>query len=133
MRSDKPERISLESAGEHRGMIPSDDVLEEHRYLIERGVRALALVGCCEPSDVATVLHRLAVIADGRSVPFVVANGAMCGFAANAWAIDLLAWASESAPRVQLDRILGLLLGYESAAIARFGELGSTLRACGSA
>jgi hypothetical protein len=104
-----------------------DELLVEQCYLVERGVRAVALVGSCEPDETATCLHALACVAGGRVVPFVVGDGAWCGFAANAWAVDLLRWLHVSVPRVQVDRVLGVLLGYAPAAIARFEELGVSL------
>lgn len=107
-------------------MTSSDELLAEHRCLVERGVRSLALTGSCRPEEVGSALHRLAVAADGRVVPFVLAEGKLCGFAANAWVVDLLAWAADC-PRIQFDRIAGVLLGYSPEAIARFEELGSTL------
>jgi hypothetical protein len=105
-------------------VLGSDDLILEHRLLLERGTRAVALIGSCAPEETSATLHRLACVADGRVIPFVLRAGAWCGFAANAWAIDLLRWAGEVAPRSQLDRIIGLLCGYSSPSIARFDELG---------
>ena len=107
-------------------MIQSDDLLREQAYLVSRGVRALALMGSCEPCEIAGMPHQLRARAGGEPVvPFATPSGTV-GYASHAWVVDLVLWA-DSAPRIQRDRILGLLLGYDSDSIRQFEELGSTL------
>jgi len=104
----------------------SADLLREQAYLIERGVRPLAATGTCgdrTPDSVVQELHGGA--AGARVIPFALPGG-ICGYASHAWVVDLVRWA-DSGPRVQRDRILGLLLGYKPDAIRQFEELGSTL------
>jgi hypothetical protein len=107
-------------------LIQSDDLLREQAYLVARGVRLLALVGSCEPCEVAGMPHHLLTRASGHAViPFVSPRG-IAGYASHAWVVDLVTWA-DSAPRIQRDRIFGLLLGYDPESIRQFEELGSTL------
>ena len=49
------------------------------------------------------------------------------GYASYLWAADLLRWSYEAAPMVQRDRIVGLLLGYNTAAVRDFEERTGTL------
>jgi hypothetical protein len=59
-------------------LLPSEDALIEHLYLVERGVRPLALAGTCSAEPlmmltVATRLERLTV--GGRGFAFVADRG----------------------------------------------------------
>jgi hypothetical protein len=106
--------------------LQADDLLHEQAYLVSKLVRPLAITGTCEPGDVANTCHQLLVGADGGAViPFAIPSGP-AGYASHAWVVDLVRWA-ESVPRIQRDRILGLLLGYGPDAIRQFEELGTTL------
>jgi hypothetical protein len=96
----------------------SEDLIREQAYLVARGVRALAVLGHCEPtqeamSAVARMIARLAV---PGALPFVIdrADGqADYGYAAQPWVIELYCWAqSPTVPAEQRRRIIGLLLGY---------------------
>ena len=98
---------------------PSDDLLREQAYLVERGVRPMALV------DGDRTVHDLLRVGGTRAVPFAVREG-VSGYASHAWVVDLLRWA-DTAPAIQRDRIVGLLLGYCPDAIRRFEELGVTV------
>jgi hypothetical protein len=107
-------------------MISSDDLLREQAYLVARGVRPLALVGTCVEGDEASTRHRLLVGADGQlAIPFTTPSGRV-GYASHAWVVDMVRWA-DSAPVIQRDRILGLLLGYDPNSIRQFEERGATL------
>lgn len=114
-------------------MLPalSDDLLREHSYLVSRGVRALAIAGCCasDPLTTLRIATRLGALADSGSIPFVVDRGdgwADYGFAAARWAVDLYSWLAknpqDAIPQHQKERILGLLLGYSSEAIRLFED-----------
>ena len=114
-----------------RDLRESDEVIQEHSYVVARGVRALALVGKCE-ADPLTMLRaatRLEALGDPAVVPFVVdlgAGHADCGFAAAGWVLDLYRWLALSDPAVvppeQRERITGLLLGYSVEAIRLFED-----------
>jgi hypothetical protein len=105
----------------------SDDALLDHAYLVARGVRPVALIGCC-PGDLPTaqaVVTRLKTLGAGTAIPFVIPNGGTFayGYASHAWAVDLLQWAfSDECPEVQRHRIVGLLLGYSPDEIRAFEE-----------
>jgi hypothetical protein len=103
--------------------LPSEDLFRESAYLVERAVRALALVGVCDASRERELETRLAAAA-GRTVPFIIpeASTRVFGFAAAAWVIDLFQWTRREAPATQRDRIVGLLLGYGVEAIRTFDE-----------
>lgn len=116
-----------------------DEVVREHCYLVARGVRPMAHVGCCPAAD-EVELQRLAVTlsniaGDGGPIPFVVTRGdgiADYGFAACSWVIDLFRWATKDAvPPLQRDRIVGLLLGYSSEAIARYCDRAAQVTSVG--
>lgn len=102
--------------------------IQEHAYLIARGVRALALVGHCEADEIGML--RWATLLDSAAtqgaIPFVMPRGdglADYGFASAQWVVDLLSWLnSDAVPTVHRHRVLGLLLGYDSDAIRDFGE-----------
>jgi len=105
---------------------PSGDLLKEQAYLVERGVRALAIVGACREADaeqVPTVLALGGAYSPG-AVLWVVARGdGFCdyGYAASRWAVDLYQWAwGPEVPVVQRERIFGLLMGYTPEAVERF-------------
>jgi hypothetical protein len=109
----------------------SDDLLQDHAYLIARGVRSLALIGQCESDDWTRLQHltRLEAIAEPGAIPFVIDRGsgwADFGFAASGWVLDLYSWAvqgpQDAVPDLQRHRILGLLLGYSTEAIRLFEE-----------
>jgi hypothetical protein len=96
------------------------DLLREHAYLVERGVRPLALIGNCsaDPGVMFTTISRLKRVPGIRAVPFVVPDGsgeASYGYAASAWAVDCLRWVLNDAPEAQRHRFLGILLGYSPA------------------
>ena len=109
----------------------TDAVLTEHAYLIQRGVRALALVGHC-PADEFTMLRmvtRLESVDAPGAIPFVLDRGdgfADCGYAASPWVLDLYRWVAttdeNAVPDVHRHRVLGLLLGYSSSAIESFED-----------
>jgi len=107
-------------------MVASDDLMREQAYLVERGVRALAIVGTCLESeaDAVPALLALAGAYSPGAVLWVVAReDGMCdyGYAASGWAADLYRWAwSPNVPTVQRERIIGLLLGYAPEAVERF-------------
>lgn len=90
-------------------------------YLVERGVRALALVDRIRGHD-----YPLMAAAPASVVPFVLPDG-ICGFASHGWVVDLLAWARAHAPHPQVDQITGLLLGYSPESIRQFSERGAYL------
>ena len=104
----------------------SEDYLIEHAYLVERGVRALAIVAHIigDSEDFFQVESRLRIVActHGNVIPFVVVRGdgvADCGFAAAKWAVDLYEWLMQNpdVPDAHSEAITGLLLGYSPAAI----------------
>jgi hypothetical protein len=114
----------------------SDDYIEEHAYLVERGVRPLALVGHV-PNDKPSMLQAASkletISVNMRVVPFVVARRdgfADCGFAAAKWVVDLYTWVvqSKTVPKRHLHRIRGLLLSYSAEAIRTHDERGSGRR-----
>jgi hypothetical protein len=96
---------------------------------VARGVRPLALVGSCEPSETHTVRYRLLRLTTPGAIPFTIpgdgGSSAECGYAARAWVVDMLRWAW-TVPLVQRQRLLGLLLGYSPDAIGQFEELTAT-------
>jgi hypothetical protein len=113
------------------GHLPSRDALEEAAYLVSRGVRPLALAGHCPADPVMmlrarTVLSTVAMRLDVITFVIIEADhpqNASFGYAAHRWVIDLLEWAcSPDVPRARKHEVLGLLLGYSPAAIARHQE-----------
>ena len=105
-------------------LIPSDDCLQEHIYLISKGVRPMALVGSCEAEP--TIMLRAATLIETaaalqRVIPFVIDRGdgfADFGYASHQWVIELFEWAiSEGCPRNKTHQIIGMLLGYSSSEI----------------
>lgn len=111
-------------------MEPTSEIIQEHLYLVDRGVRALALIGHCEAEK--DTMFRIYSILDCESrhgsIPFVIDRGdglADFGYGSAAWTVDLYRWAvteNGSVPDRQRSRILGLLLGYSIDSIARFEE-----------
>jgi hypothetical protein len=110
--------------------LPPRDVLDNEAYLVSRGVRPLALAGHCpaEPLVMLRVKQGLRKVRQAQLViPFVFAEGdrgmAAFGYASHRWCIDLLEWVlSGTVPPPRKHEMLGLLLGYSPAAIARHQE-----------
>ena len=112
-------------------MAPGDGLVEEHAYLVARGVRPLALVGNCVARARAMRRARLSLersACDGVHV-FVLDRGdgfADYGYAAAPWVVHLYGWAvsareaDDSVLARQRHRIVGLLLGYSVSAISDF-------------
>jgi hypothetical protein len=125
----------------HAQAVSADSLTFEHAYLVARGVRPLALVGHC-PTD-ALCLHRaqqqLESFAAAGAIAFVCDRGdgfADYGFAGAQWAIDLYRWSvqkNDAVPVAQQHRIIGLLLGYSTAAISDFETAADPARTSGSA
>lgn len=110
-------------------LLSNTDALSEAAYLVSRGVRPLALVGHCpdRPNVMLRIRGRLAAAAQRfDALVFIVpesGGSAAFGYAAHRWVIDLLTWAlSDGVPPERKHEILGLLLGYSPAAIARHQE-----------
>ena len=118
--------------------LPAEEVLAEQAYLVARGVRPLSLAGHCQLLvDGSTLLLRVATHLErycvANVVPFVVDHGdgvASYGYFGARWALDLYEWAvkNPSVPQEQRHRIIGLLLGYGTPAIARYEREGSRRR-----
>jgi hypothetical protein len=118
--------------------LPSDELLAEQAYLVARGVRSLSLAGHCHlPADDDDAALRIATHverhAEPNVIPFVVDHGdgvASYGYSESRWALDLYEWAVKdpSVPQEQRHRIVGLLLGYGTPAVARHEEEGSGRR-----
>jgi len=76
--------------------LQSDGLLREQAYLVERGVRSLAVCGTCSESEanqVPAVLALAGAYSPG-AVPWIVCRGEGLfdyGFAASRWAADLVA------------------------------------------
>lgn len=109
--------------------LPTDEHLEEHAYLVARGVRPMALAGTCEADPVTMLRAQTRLGTAGQrhdALPFVIDHGdgrASCGYAACEWVIDLYQWAwAGDLPKERRHQITGLLLGYSAEAIARHGE-----------
>lgn len=110
--------------------LASDDAIREQAYLVERGVRALALVGRVAPNEaeMLAAASKLEILAIGRYIiPFVFNRGdggADYGYAAAPWVFDLYRWITTSSdvPKEQRTRITGLLLGYSAEAIKKFED-----------
>ncbi len=105
--------------------LPSPDLVREQAYLVSRGVRALALLGTCEPDQAEEARGLLVVHGQHypEALPFLLNDGDAChyGFAAAAWCVDLYRWA-QGQPETQRERIEGLLLGYGPREIERHEE-----------
>lgn len=108
-------------------MNASDDLILEHALLVSRGVRYLALVDSTgiNPEEMAEAWKRLAyVLGPDYALPFVLPDSggryANAGYAADQWAIDLFEWIHREGPPLRFRHmIIGMLLGYSSAAIAK--------------
>lgn len=119
--------------GETGAMTVSDDLLLEQSYQVARGVRALAIVGHwrAETDEMHHAHTRLHSLGDPAAIPFVFAaeGVATYGYAREAWAIDLLQWASSpEVPPARRAEITGLLLGYSPEDVGRFRQRESGLR-----
>ena len=115
-------------------MLPSNDVIREHAYLVSRGVRPMSLVCAveAEPKKMREVYEKLSGLAPinggGQGIipiPFVIAwkgkEMANCGFATHSWIPETLRWLEQiDEQRQHIDRIIGLLLGYSPGAIAAY-------------
>lgn len=109
--------------------LPSDELLFEQSYQVARGVRPLALVGHCfvEPTALLRIATRVETAAAPNVVPFVLDHGdgtGSFGYAGARWALDLYEWAVKDGgvPEEQRERIIGLLLGYATPAVARYED-----------
>lgn len=108
----------------------SNDSVREQVYLIERGVRSLALIGTCEngsksPNQIADELDNFGLFNLTNTIPFVIEahDKIYYGYSNAKWAIDLFKWVMiTEMPEIQRDRILGLLFGYSIEAIAHFED-----------
>jgi len=118
-------------------VLPIEEVLREHSYLVARGVRRLSLAGHCHTDGSPDLFLRLAtqveLHGEPSAIPFVVDHGdgtASYGYADSRWALDLYEWSvtDPSVPEKQRHRIVGLLLGYEAPAVTRYEEEGSGRR-----
>ena len=108
----------------------SADLIEEQGYLVSRGVRALALLESVskDEADMRDEFLRVKQIAVRHSaIPFVLKRKdmdcAMVGFASHQWVINLLEWSYNHAPLREHHRIIRLLLGYSTDAIAEHDDL----------
>ena len=90
----------------------------------------MALFGSfkADPLMMLRVATRLETLA-GAAIPFVIDCGdgtADCGYAAASWVVDLYRWImSAPTPEIQRRRTVGLLLGYNADAIAKFEDRAS--------
>jgi hypothetical protein len=101
------------------------DVYSEAAYLVSRGVRPMALVGVgLSPKESLRVLT-VAEQEAGAAIAFAVHEG-ICwtiGYASHEWVIDLFHKVLKmDREDVTGHQILGLLLGYDAEAIAKFCE-----------
>jgi hypothetical protein len=108
----------------------SVDYLDESAYLVERGVRLIAIAGNCraKASEMGTIRSQLGMMKRNDAIAFMIDEGdgiATYGYGSHSWAIDLLRWALIEAPMTQKHRIIGLLLGYSGDAIRHHEELSS--------
>lgn len=111
--------------------IASDDAMAEAAYLVERGVRPIALCGTVTiASEIERMLlmQRLNAAVNNRNVKqFIVDFGdgiAQYGFVAAGWVLDLYQWVLfTDIPSVQRERIFGLMFGYGIESIARYEDL----------
>ena len=113
----------------NKALLLSDDGIEEHAYLISRGVRPLALFNPfpAKPllmKQVATRLENLSLFLHG-AIPFVVDQGdgeAIAGYAADKGLVETFVWVTNHAPEPHVDRLVGLLLGYSVPAVAAYEQ-----------
>ena len=104
-------------------------------YLVAQGVRALALVAVIpnDPSFMVDAYNVLATIGNGvypgacrPAMPFVLPllgeDVADAGYASHSWVIDTYEWIVGNVPKPHLARLLGLLLGYSSDAVAAYDD-----------
>lgn len=113
-------------------LVPNQDVLAEHAYLVARGVRPLAIGGHFPTGSASTL--RIATLIESAApneqvLPFVIDHGdgsGSFGYAVNRWTLDFYEWAvtDRSIPEQQKHRLVGMLLGYSPAAISRYEESG---------
>jgi hypothetical protein len=119
--------------------LPSDEVLAEQAYLVARGVRRISLAGHShlphEDPEIALLCAatELERYAESNVIPFVVDHGdgvASFGYAESRWALDLYEWTVKdpSVPQEQRHRIIGMLLGYSTPAVARHDDQDSGRR-----
>lgn len=115
-------------------MLPSDDVIIEHAYLVSRRVRLLAVCGTIDDSERNKVamrdkLNAAAVESAGSQdivpIPFLANHPdfpqVTVGFASHSWVIDTHEWIQQNTlPSEMACRIIGLLHGYSGEAIAQF-------------
>lgn len=115
-------------------MLPSNDVIREHAYLVSRGVRLLAVCGTIDDSErnkaaMRDKLKDAAVESAGSQdivpIPFLVDHPdsprVTVGFASHTWVIDAYEWIQRgSVPSEMVCRIIGLLHGYSGEAISQF-------------
>ena len=107
----------------------SDGGIQEHAYLISRGVRPLSLFNpfLADPLlmlRVSTRLENLSLSLQG-AIPFVVDEGkgmAIAGYAASRGVVETFLWVEKTAPKPHRDMLLGLLLGYSIPAIATYEQ-----------
>lgn len=107
----------------------ADELIENEAYLVERGVRPLALLETCEADETMRlkILTRLKSVCYKMDViPFVIDRGdgaTEYGIASSGWALNLYKWLlTTQIPQVQKDRICGLLFGYSIQSISRFDD-----------
>jgi hypothetical protein len=109
-----------------------DNHIKEHAYLVNRGVRAMALIGHCpaEHLEMLKIATKIEGLAEPGVIPFVIDRGdgmADYGYAAKSWVVNLYEWvvcaSEETVPPLQRHRILGLLLGYSADAIRDYEEM----------
>lgn len=125
---------AMAPAGGWDAGLPSDETLTEAAYLVSRGVRPMALIDHCLPDEMTvlramTRLQNAAQYLGDSVIPFVVPDprppqNASCGYASHPWVIELYRWAcGREVSQPRRHQIIGLLLGYSPAAIARHGEV----------
>jgi hypothetical protein len=106
------------------GCLPTDETLAEQAYLVARGVRPLALAVHFPAVHVLRAATRVERHGGGGVIPWVIDHGdgiATCGYAGQAWVLDLYEWAvREPIPEEQRERVIGLLLGYSAPAVSEF-------------
>lgn len=117
-------------------LVPNQDMLAEHAYLVARGVRPVAIAGHFAPATASAL--RISTLIEAAApqeavLPFVIDHGdgsGSFGFAENRWSLDFYEWTvtDRSIPEQQRHRIIGMLLGYSPVAISRYEECGSGRR-----
>ena len=125
----KARQQSIDRKAVNAALFLSDGGIQEHAYLISRGVRPLALFNPF-PADpplmlhVSTRLENLSLSLRG-AIPFVVDEGngmAIAGYAANRGVVETFLWVEKTAQKPHRDRLLGLLLGYSIPAIVTYEQ-----------